>query len=251
MQYLIVNADDFGLHREVNRGVLEAFTRGVVTNASLIVNEEGSEDAVRRAKKAKLPLGLHLNFFSGSFTHAKSLFGPNGKLRFALYSREERRKGDVSFSRKELAALDRECTRQLERFQELVGTHPNHLSYHFGLHYLPSVFASYARFAHETNLPFRGKNLAATPLPHYDRVARWFDDFHEPRTAPGDFLSLLDALGDGITEVSVHPGFGTPEREEETATLCDAVVKRGIAEHGVTLTSYSRFSQTAFFVEGL
>ena len=45
---LIVNADDFGQSRGVNRGVIEAHERGIVTSASLMVRWPAAESADAR-----------------------------------------------------------------------------------------------------------------------------------------------------------------------------------------------------------
>ena len=40
---IIINADDLGLTKESNYGILKAFERGYVTQTTLIVNSEGAE----------------------------------------------------------------------------------------------------------------------------------------------------------------------------------------------------------------
>ena len=63
VRFLIVNADDFGYGAGVNRGIVEAHDRGVVTSAGLMVNTPGTEEAVRlAAERPGLSLGLHVNF---------------------------------------------------------------------------------------------------------------------------------------------------------------------------------------------
>ena len=47
MKYLIVNADDFGASAGINRGILEAHERGVLTSTSLMVNMPAVGEAVR------------------------------------------------------------------------------------------------------------------------------------------------------------------------------------------------------------
>lgn len=51
MKRLIVNADDFGLCASVNRGVLEAHRRGIVTSASLLATAPGFEEAAPLHKR--------------------------------------------------------------------------------------------------------------------------------------------------------------------------------------------------------
>jgi hypothetical protein len=65
-RYLIVNADDFGADDAINRGVIEAHERGIVTSASFMVDMPGGRSALRLAKEhPRLSLGLHANFTAG------------------------------------------------------------------------------------------------------------------------------------------------------------------------------------------
>src|SRR5476651_179454 len=63
---LIVNADDFGLSKSVNEAVVRAHRDGILTTASLMVNEPGFDEAVKLAKEnPKLGVGLHLTLLVG------------------------------------------------------------------------------------------------------------------------------------------------------------------------------------------
>jgi chitin disaccharide deacetylase len=50
-KYVIFNADDFGYSCGINRGIVEAHRRGVVTATSLMVNTPATEEAVRLARE--------------------------------------------------------------------------------------------------------------------------------------------------------------------------------------------------------
>ncbi|MDE2008561.1 MAG: ChbG/HpnK family deacetylase [Candidatus Omnitrophica bacterium] len=66
MKKLIINADDFGLSRGINKGIIELFNSGVLTSASLMVNMPGFEDAVRSIRdNPGLGVGLHINVLRG------------------------------------------------------------------------------------------------------------------------------------------------------------------------------------------
>src|SRR5271155_1634643 len=65
-RYLIITADDFGVHEAVNEAVEIAVVRGVLTAASLMVAAPAAADAVRRAKHLpNLHVGLHLVLADG------------------------------------------------------------------------------------------------------------------------------------------------------------------------------------------
>src|SRR5271167_4344169 len=66
MRRLIVNADDFGLTKELNRGIIEAHRRGVVTSATLMANGPAFADAVQLAQtEPQLSVGCHVVLVDG------------------------------------------------------------------------------------------------------------------------------------------------------------------------------------------
>lgn len=66
MRYLIVNADDFGLHQDINRGIIKGFQEGFITSTSLMCSAPCFEQAVALAKEnLQLGIGLHLTLVGG------------------------------------------------------------------------------------------------------------------------------------------------------------------------------------------
>ena len=59
---LIVNADDFGQSHSVNRGILAAHERGIVTSTSLMVRWPAAAKAAALGRThPRLSLGLHVD----------------------------------------------------------------------------------------------------------------------------------------------------------------------------------------------
>ena len=50
MRRLIVNADDFGLTSGINRAIVEAHERGIVTSATLMANSRAFDQATEMAR---------------------------------------------------------------------------------------------------------------------------------------------------------------------------------------------------------
>ena len=63
---LIVNADDFGRFASINQAVIRAHREGILTTASLMVNEPACDEAVALAREnPRLGVGLHLTLLCG------------------------------------------------------------------------------------------------------------------------------------------------------------------------------------------
>lgn len=226
MKYIIINADDFGLSQEINSGIVDCFGRGVVTNASLIVNENASIRGVYLAKEAGLPLGLHLNLFSEGFgTHA--LFGSESRVRAVLREREENQNPHVHLDEEEIRLVREEFENQVSLFEDLVGTPPNHLSYHLGLHFIPEIFWALVELAKEQEIPFRWGKQYGSPPSYELHPDKLIDRFNGPNLHIQDFISALHDTIEGVNEICVHPGYTTPhfldpyneERERELRIL--------------------------------
>src|SRR5512139_1221359 len=116
MQYLIVNADDFGFSQPINEGVCEAHQKGIVTDASLLVRSPHAQHAIHLAQKAALPVGLHIDFVT-PFAHSGAPdFGPESRLLQELFNREYKNEIMGVFSCEELLKIRDELRRQIEDF---------------------------------------------------------------------------------------------------------------------------------------
>ena len=69
MAKVILHSDDFGLHVNVNRAIMDAARAGGLTSCSLMANGPAVADAVSRLRQigpAALGVGIHLNILRGS-----------------------------------------------------------------------------------------------------------------------------------------------------------------------------------------
>ncbi len=226
MRQLVVNADDFGYSRSVNRGIVEAHERGIVTSASLMVDAAGAVEAAEYARRRpELGSGLHVVL---------------GRWRVV---RLPRRGGAASAAVLRRAA-ERQVTRQLERFRLLVGHDPTHLDSHQHRHRSEVLRPLFEQVAADLGVPLR----------HADPRVRFCGDFygHDGRgrpdhgaIAPEALVAVLEQLGEGVTELGCHPGYPDDlddwyrlEREQEVRTLCDPTVRAAVSRLGFELCTF-------------
>ena len=139
MRRLIVNADDFGLHAAVNRGILTAHTEGIVSSTSLMAGGAAFDDAVRIAKQCpQLGVGVHLTLVGASpllpVAEVSSLLDESGAFygSYPLFIKRFLR-GKIR-----LAVVERELAAQIDRVR-MAGIQPSHLDSHQHLHVLPGI----------------------------------------------------------------------------------------------------------------
>ncbi|MCE9584428.1 MAG: ChbG/HpnK family deacetylase, partial [Planctomycetes bacterium] len=137
MGRLIINADDLGADPARNRGIFEAAQRGVVTDASILANVPGFDDAVKDKRIKDLPVGLHLNISEGKpvggpyrTLTAKDgeFFGKDETWRLALCGKLDP------------AEIRLEAEAQIAKMRR-AGVEPTHLDGHQHLHLVPRVAA--------------------------------------------------------------------------------------------------------------
>ena len=267
---LIVNADDYGLSRGVNTGIIEAAEKGVVTSASMMVNLPGFDDAVARARSCpSLSLGLHLNLTTGNaLTAARSLTrGKSGQFYPvpALIAR-------ASVGRVDSSDVTLECTAQIDRMIE-AGIAPTHLDSHRHVHAHPALWSAVLQAASSrgiTNVRVPSEPLWAnardwratlkkTGLLISTRLARRRADdgaaihffgisLQGGSSFAARLFALIPELPLGTTELMTHPGYAdaalsehdgyTWQREEELRVLCTSKLRDLLAHSGIELARH-------------
>lgn len=176
---LIINADDFGLTSGVNRAIVEAHERGVVTSATLMANGRAFDEAVALAlSRPRFGVGCHIVLVDGSpmldTTQVRSLLDRHGGGKAAGNSRF--RDGISKFAalallgRLDADEIEAEATAQIAKLQSS-GIAVTHLDSHKHTHMFPQVFKPLLRAARACGVravrnPFeriRGSQLAARP----------------------------------------------------------------------------------------
>ena len=225
---LIVNADDFGLSRGVNRGIIESHERGIVTSASLMVRWPAAAEAAAYAKShPKLSVGLHIDL--GEWVYRRG----HWLARYLVVPQDDK------FPR----YLD-EVKRQLEVFRALLGREPSHLDSHQHFHRNEPVRSAVLRLSAELGLPLRECTPAIKFCGHFYGQCGQGRPYPELVSA-ASLRHTLAKLGPGITELSCHPAAEIDfesaykrERLAELASLCDPAVKATVAAEKLRLISF-------------
>jgi hopanoid biosynthesis associated protein HpnK len=137
---LIVNADDFGRSASINQAVIRAHREGILTTASLMVNEPACEEAVALAREnPTLGVGLHLTLLCGHAAlppeQIPGLVNTQGE-----FPTNPARAGFRYFVQPSLREpLRRELHAQFQKFRA-TGLPLDHVNGHLHLHLHPTVF---------------------------------------------------------------------------------------------------------------
>jgi predicted glycoside hydrolase/deacetylase ChbG (UPF0249 family) len=225
---LIVNADDFGQSPEINHGIIEAYERGIVTSASLMVRWPAAADAVDyAAAHPELSLGLHLDLAEWTYQEEQWV---------ARY--------EVTPANDE-ASIREEIGRQISGFQQLLARTPTHIDSHQHVHRSQPVTRLLADAGRTLGVPVRDMAEGIT----YSGAFYGQDAKGHPlaeAVSVDALVSIIAELPEGITELGCHPGAdgdsGTMyavERALEVRTLCDVRVRNALNEHGVRLCSFA------------
>ncbi len=265
---LIINADDFGRSASINQAVVRAHREGVLTAASLMVNEPGFDEAVALARlHPRLGVGLHLTLLCGRAAlppeAIPGLSGADGRFTDHAVGA-----GWRYFFRRELRGqLRAEIHAQFQRFRQ-TGLALDHVNGHLHLHLHPTVLRILLEDAAPLGIermrltrdPFglnlglaRGRvvyrsvhalifnrlgararrALRRRGIRHTDRV---FGLLQNARVDEAYVLRLLACLPAGDSELYSHPSLD--EFKHEFDALVSPRVRAMIDEAGVKLIRY-------------
>jgi hopanoid biosynthesis associated protein HpnK len=284
LKFLIVTADDFGLHAAVNSAVAQAAREGVLTSASLMVAAPAAADAVRVARGLPdLSVGLHLVLADGwsvlpqrsipALVDSQGRFGNNmvrdGVRFFALPAVRRQ--------------LEAEIRAQFQAFAA-TGLPLDHVNAHKHFHLHPTLLEMLLRIGGEFGVPavrlprepawvarraggaiagpavtgllspwlaIMRRRLRAARVTHNDYVFGLSDSgaMNEAR-----LLEILGKLPDGATEIYLHPAVESGaaiaasmsgyRHAEELAALLSPRVRTAISASGARTGGFRLLAAT-------
>ena len=267
-QRLIVNADDFGRSHSINEAVIRAHREGILTTASLMVNEIACDEAVALAREnPSLGVGLHLTLLCGKSA------SPPEKIPGLVNARGEFSDKPITtgsryfFRRSLLGQLRLEIHAQFQKFRA-TGLPLDHVNGHLHLHLHPVVFgilmedaatlgirhfrltrdclsrsrrlarghwiyrvshaAIYEWLSHRARRPLRQRGIRHTQIT--------FGLLQNARVDEEYILKLLPGLPPGDSELYSHPSLD--EFKHEFAALVSPRVKEQVEKLGIKLIRY-------------
>jgi len=238
---LIVNADDLGIHPRINQGIFDAFDRGILTSATMLVTTPFFEETVREARRRQLPVGIHLSLTLGTaiapWEHLPDLVDGSGNLHHSA-SHFMLAGPPVAARHRVYEQIRREFEAQMSLVRDM-GLPVTHVDSHQHVHMNPHIFEiveslaerygisrirfsreSFFGFALTTNLwanlcrnnPSKlllVRMLARRIRPRLQSSDRFFGLMYSGAVTPRAFTRLIAhiALSRSLYEVGIHPGY--------------------------------------------
>ena len=247
---VIFNADDYGVHPDISRGIREAMIHGVVRSTSVLSNCVTDEELeeLKKLSSRGISVGVHLNLTRGR----PVAFFPQGMLR-ADGSFEK----TAVYSPMGVPVLDSQLLRcEFEaQIEKLAPFEPTHLDGHHHIHSFWNTFSIASRLAKHYGLALRAVNadmrkaLKRRGIPCCDYFISGF--FGKNNVSVANLMALLKVArpsGAAIVEVMCHPGYWgrlparfssyRKERERELEVLTSRELKRALSREGVDVVSY-------------
>jgi hopanoid biosynthesis associated protein HpnK len=276
--FLIVTADDFGLHDAVNEAVEQASRAGVLTAASLMVAAPAAADAIRRARQLPdLKVGLHLVLAEGQAMLAPDLIpglaDATGRMNDRMFVNGARFFVSAALRRQ----LEAEIRAQYAAFAR-TGLKLDHVNAHKHFHLHPTLLDMLLRIGREFGvsavrvpqepvwfaarsgdwragagavllgpwIALMKRRLRAARIRYNDRL---FGVAASGAMDEAKLLTILARLPAGITEIYLHPAVQSGpviadsmtqyRHADELAALLSPRVRAAIATGGFGRGGYS------------
>jgi predicted glycoside hydrolase/deacetylase ChbG (UPF0249 family) len=213
LRRIVLNGDDFGFSKGVNKGILESINKGILTSTSVMVNRPAALEAKALAQIKNISVGLHLDLTEENPLKRWS------KILYILTWPEKR--------------IRREFEQQIDKFTSIVGKLPDHIDSHHHIHWLTGFRNVVLEFSKKNNIPVRCVD-ATFEMGFYGRsFSKWNDS---KGVSPERLINVIKDLSPGVHEIMCHPGYvdkglrdaGTlylSQREDEVNALTSIKVK--------------------------
>ncbi|MCA1061426.1 chitin disaccharide deacetylase [Rossellomorea aquimaris] len=201
MRNVIINADDFGLCRGVNYGILDSHRFGIVNSTTMLVNMPGTEHAVELARiHPELQVGIHLSLTCGRPVSGgvPSLVNEKGYFRYTSRIFEEK---EINVNEVEM-----EWETQIDRFLSF-GLPLSHIDSHHHVHSFRPLIPIVKRLSERYGVPVR--NVFEEDVEGINLLTDQFSmDFYGEGVSVEGLKGILKSRRAGETlEIMCHPAY--------------------------------------------
>lgn len=214
MKYLVVNADDFGYSKGVNKGIIEAHVNGIVTSTTVLVDGVAADEAKGLSTYPELSVGLHFNPIPGE-------------------------------------SLESEFGRQLELFKSIVGRDPDSIDTHKSL---PSdkenIESMLRKYSEENDTPVRKLGKVKFIRSFFGLNVDGSGVLDENNVTVSALKSAIDEASDEVNEIMTHVGYCdeyllskssyNTTREKELESVLDPSIKEYLASANLQLVNWGQ-----------
>jgi predicted glycoside hydrolase/deacetylase ChbG (UPF0249 family) len=205
MSFLIVNADDFGYSFSINKGIIEAHTKGIVTSTSVMVDAIAAKEAKDLVQYPDLTIGLHLQLDN-------------------------------------LDNVETELQRQVDKFITIVDRKPDHIDTHKRHTTDEGIESVLREYSKSNNIPVRNfgvKHIGSSGIntgdPSIGQLKKSVDEAAE------QYNELMTHCGYSDDNLREHSSYSEP-REQELEAICDPAIKSYIAQKELVLCNWRTVS---------
>ncbi len=248
MKKLIVVADDFGFTSGINKGCLETYQSGILTEMSLMLDSPATVEGVRVALDNNIEgLGIHITL--------------NDIVGTGKYFRTDDYKKLLEESTAE--KLSARVEDELKRFEDLVGRIPTHINGHKNCHLHPKIVKVISDYAVKNKIyvrrswAFSDGNSAGEDVNQelidngvmitdyiFERIVGSYDE------AYAGFLHDLSSIEENTTtEIFFHPAYVDAQlksyssllydRERDIKLLTDKSFKKELEKLGFQISGFN------------
>ncbi len=272
LKYLIINADDFGASKAVNKGIIAGHKKGIITSTSMFANSLCFDSSIKILKaNPTLKVGIHLvlskegNSGKAVKKNLKKIVDKNSNFKFNNLHKT----GLHLIDKKEVW---KEWDSQIKKLIKS-GIKLDHINGHSHIHIFPYVLDIVIKLAKKyeikkIRLPYEKSSIKINRqtwkyylLNYYSKKAKkkldkagldypgnFYGTFMSGKPTKAYFINLLNSLPNGFNEIIVHPGYLdhkeknwlAKNRLNELKILTDKEVKTVLKKNKICLTNYGK-----------
>lgn len=143
---LIINADDFGLTKSVNKAILNLSQFGTLSSTTVMINMPYADEVKKLLENEKISIGLHFNLTQGTPVSAPELI-PNLVDKKGNFVGKNKliqgiKKGNIGINE-----IYQELIAQYDKLHGLIGDRVDHIDSHQGLNKISAVRKALIEFS--------------------------------------------------------------------------------------------------------